>query len=314
MKKVAVFIMFSVSLLILVSCNNLKNQNKSSKYVITKENGRIIKAYMAFEDFLNSDKSWESYKKILLDAYPEMLAVHNKQLSWGSIDSVKFPEEVKNYKKEDWEKYFNQYDDKTLNFLYDSIIVRANKVLMPVKHTPVDLCMFLPYGGCFIISENGKCTIYISLDIDPNDVQKIMVHEYAHNLHIQRRPDEPFRLKREVVSEGMAVYLTTLILKDLGINKAIPFMPESSVKWCFENEQLIKDSIRVELNDSTFLSLKKFIADGPGMSAPPKGFVEKTAYFSGYRIIEACIKKGMKLEDICSLNSDSVIARSGYFN
>ncbi len=313
MKRSLIIIFFFVPILLSAFFKNLKAQNVTSKYVITKENGKIIKAYLAFEDFLNSDKSWENYKKILFDSYPEMLAVHNKQLSWGSIDSVNFPEEVKNYKKEDWVKYLNQYDDNTLNFLYDSLIIKANKVLMPLKSTTIDLCMFLPYGSCFIISGTGKCTIYISLLIDPKDVQKIMVHEYAHNLHIQRRPDEPFSLKREVVSEGMAVYLTPLIIKDIGISNAIPFMPESSLKWCFGNEQLIKDSIKIDLNDNTFLSLKKYIADGPGISSPPKGFVEKTAYFAGYRIIEACIKKGMKLEDICSLNSDSVIARSGYF-
>jgi uncharacterized protein YjaZ len=177
----------------------------------------------------------------------------------------------------------------------------------------VDLCLFLPYGGCFIIPGEGKCTIYISLLINPDEVPKIMIHEYAHNLHIQRRPVEPFNLKREIVSEGMAVYLTTLILKDPGLSKSVPFMPDSSVKWCFKNEQLIKTAIKTELGDTTFNCLKKFIADGP-VSTPPKGFVEKTGYFAGYRIIEACIKKGMKLEDICSLNSDSVLAESGYFN
>ena len=50
------------------------------------------------------------------------------------------------------------------------------------------------------------------------------------------------------------------------------------------------------------------------LQPPPKGFVEKTGYFAGFRIIKACIKKGMKLEDICSLNSYTVIAKSGYFN
>lgn len=313
MKKTLFIIFFLIPLLMLTGLNDLKAQINNSEYIIYKDNGRIILGYNVFKDFLNSDKSWESYKKIVLDAYPEMQAVHNKTLSWGSIDSLKFPEEVKSYKKEDWEKYFNQYDNKTLNFLYDSIIERANKILKPLNHNPVDLCLFLPYPGCFIIPGPKRSTIYISLLIDPNDVQKIMVHEYAHNLHIQRHPDEPFSLKREIVSEGMAVYLTTLIIKDLGLFHAIPFMPESSVKWCFENEQLIKDSIKAELNDSTYNCLKKFIADG-SVADPPKGFVEKTGYFAGYRIIDACIKKGMKLEDICFLNSDTVIVKSGYFN
>jgi uncharacterized protein YjaZ len=313
MKKLLTNISFLVSLVIITSSWSLKAQTNNSENIITKDNGRIILAYKVFEKFLNSDKSWKSYKKIVLDAYPEMQAVHKKVLSWGAIDSLNFPKEVTNFKKEDWEKYFNLYDKKTLNYLCDSLIPRANKILKPLNHNPVDLCLFLPYGGCFIIPGSEKSTIYISLLIDTADVPKIMVHEYSHNLHIQRRPEEPFTLKREIVSEGMAVYLTTLIIKDIGLSKAIPFMPESSVKWCFENEHLIKTSIKTELNDTTFTGLKKFIADG-AVASPPKGFVEKTGYFAGYRIIEACIKKGMKLEEICSLNSDTVIAKSGYFN
>jgi hypothetical protein len=140
--------------------NNLKAQVTNSRYVITKDNGRIIKTYNAFEDFLNSDKSWESYKKILFDAYPEIKDVHNKQLSWGSIDSLKFPEEVKNYKKEDWDKYLTQYDDNTLNILYDSVIAKANKILKPVNKNRLDLCLFLPYGSCFVIPYQDKVTIY----------------------------------------------------------------------------------------------------------------------------------------------------------
>ena len=313
MKKSKQIIILLFPLLFFVCFNNLKAQSNNSRYIITKDNGRIIKAYNAFADFLDSDKSWESYKKILFDPYPEMKAVHDKQLSWGTIDSLKFPEEVKNYKKEDWEKYFTLYDDKTLNTLYDSVLAKENKILKPLNNNPIDLCLFLPYGSCFVIANKDKSTIYISLLIDPDDVQKIMVHEYAHNLHIQRHPIEPFNLRMSIVAEGIAVYLTTLTIKDMDINNAIPFMPESSVKWCFANEPLIRDSIRVELNDSTMLCLKKFISDGD-VASPPKGFVEKTGYFAGYRIIEACIKKGMTLEEICSLNSDIIIEKSGYFN
>lgn len=286
-------------------------QTYDSGDIINKNNGRIILAYKAFERFLNSDHTWQVYKHIVLDACPEMLAVHKKTLSWGTIDSINFPLSVTAYKKQDWEKYFSRYDMNTLNYLYDSLLVRADNILKPLNHNPVDLCLFLPYGGCFIIPGPARSTIYISLLIDPNDVQKIMIHEYSHNLHIQRRPVESLTLHREIVSEGMAVYLTTKILRT-DIYKAIPFMPEKNVGWCFENEKLIKTALIPELSDTTFNGLKKFIADG-SISTPPAGFVEKTGYFAGYRIIEACINKGMKLEDICSLNSDSVIARSGYF-
>lgn len=220
---------------------------------------------------------------------------------------------MKNYKKEDWDKYLTQYDDKTLNMLYDSVIAKANKILKPVNKNRLDLCLFLPYGSCFVIPYQDKLTIYISLLIDPKDVQKIMVHEYAHNLHIQRHSIEPFNLRMSIVAEGIAVYLTTLAIKDIDVYNAIPFMPESSVKWCFDNEPLIKDSIRTDLKDSTMICLKKFMSDGE-VATPPRGFVEKTGYFVGYRIIEACIKKGMTLEVICSLNSDEIVEKSGYFN
>jgi len=313
MKKTLTIILFLVPLFMLTGYTSLLGQANNSENIIIKDNGRMILAYMAFEDFLNSDKSWENYQKIVLKAYPEMQAAHDKALSWGTIDSVDFPQQVKNFKKEDWVQYFNEYDEKTLNYLYDSLIVRANRTLKPLNHNPVDLCLFLPYDGCYIIPGSDRSTIFISLKIDPGDVQKIMVHEYAHNLHFQRRPDEPFNLRREIVSEGMAVYLTTLILKEGGLFKSIPFMPEASVKWCFENEPLIKSTIKAELGDTTFNSLKRFIADGP-VSSPPKGFVEKTGFFAGYRIIEACIKKGMKLEDICALSSESILDISGYFN
>jgi len=311
--KTTILLVLTLIPFILNSCSNGgASQNKDSEYILVKKNGRIIKAYNAFRDFLNSDKSWASYKKILLDAYPEVKAVHKTQLNWGSIDSAKFPEEVTKYKKEDWEKYFSLYDDRKLNTLYDSVIELENKILKPVENKPVDLCLFLPYGSCFIITGPKVNTIYISLLIDTADVKKIMVHEYAHNLHSQRHTEEPFNLGREVVSEGIAVYLTTLTIKDIGIYRAIPFMPEASVRWCYDNEKAIRDSISKDLADTTFNGMKKYISDG-SFATPPRGFVEKTAYFTGYRIIEACIRKGFSIDKICSMNSKDIIRESRYF-
>ena len=140
-----------------------------------------------------------------------------------------------------------------------------------------------------------------------------LIITFSNNLLAQNNSSERIIIK----DSGRIILaykdLTTLIIKDPSLSKSIPIMPESSVKWCFDNEKLIKASIITELNDTTFNCLKKFIADGP-VSTPPPGFVEKTGYFAGYRIIEACIKKGMKLEEICSLNSDTVLVKSGYFN
>ena len=54
-----------------MGCFNSRTRNLK-EYVIEKENGQIILAYKAFEDFLDSDRSWENYKIILLDAYPQV--------------------------------------------------------------------------------------------------------------------------------------------------------------------------------------------------------------------------------------------------
>jgi hypothetical protein len=288
-------------------------ETTENKYVIQKENGQIILAYKAFADFLDSDRSWFSYKSILLDAYPSVQIVHNRQIEWGSVDTVKFAGEIKNYKRENFEKLFTQYDTKTLNSLYDSIIEKSHKILPPVSRKKVDLCFFLPYGSCFVVPEEDKNTIFISMWINPNDVEKIMAHEYAHILHIDRKPQEPLTLKRELVSEGMAVFLTNRILNGIEASNSIPFMSKSSFEWCMKNEQLIKDSIQLELNDTTMRLFKRYISDG-GFSEPPAGFVQKTGYFIGYRIIEECVNKGMSLEEICSLESDMVMNKSGYFH
>jgi hypothetical protein len=286
----------------LLACRNNKSDVKA--YIIQKKNGKIILAFKAFEDFLNSDKSWESYKSIFLDPYPSIQKVHKRQIEWGDIDTIKFPNEVKNYKKEDFEKYMSQYDLNAINYLYDSIIERGNKILPPISNRKVDLCFFLPYGGgCFVIPEDRLNTIFISMYINPDESEKIMAHEYAHILHFDRCPKEPLTLKREIIYEGMAVYLTNLIIKDIDVANSVPFMSKNSFEWCLKNEQLIKDSIKLELNDTTMRLFKRYISDGD-WAEPPKGFVQKTAYFIGYRIIEKCRNKGMSLQEICSLESE----------
>lgn len=293
-------------------CSSQESATKSNNYVIQKKEGKIILAYRAFGDFLRSDRSWRSYRDLVLDAYPAVQEVHNRQLQWGGIDSMNFPDELKKFKTEDFEHYFTQYDDKTINYLYDSLIERAQTILPPVGKKETDLCFFLPYGSCFVAPGERSYTIFISMRIDPKDVQKIMVHEYSHVLHISRRPDEPLTLKREIISEGMAVYLTNQVIKNIDVSNSVPFMSPESFEWCLKNEQTIKDSIKLELNETTDRLFKRYIADG-GFATPPVGFVQKTGYFAGYRIIEKCVKEGMSLEEIASLNSEAVIDRSEYF-
>ena len=280
---------------------------------ILNNNGCIILAYKKFNEFLAAEQTWDNYQKIVLDAFPEMQYVHNTYLKWGSIDQGKFSEKIEKYKRHDFERFFNQYNENFINKLYNSIINKAHNILKPVSADPVDLCLFLPYGGCFVNKEDSKTTIFMSLRINPKNAYKIMAHEYAHVLHMQRRPDEPLTLKREIISEGIAVYLTTLMIDNIDNRIAIPFMPESSYQWCEVNEQLIKDTILPELENNGEEIFFRFISDGK-TAKPPNGFVEKTAYYIGYRIIQLCIKKGLKLEEICAYDSETIIRNSEYFH
>ena len=312
MRNISNTIFYANILLTFLGCTS-QSINETRNYIIDKKNGKIVLAYKAFEDFLDSDKSWGSYKSIFLSPYPSIQKVHQRQIEWGSLDTVTFPNKVTDYNKEDFEEFISRFDVSTIDFLYDSTIEKGNKILPPKNAKETDLCFFLPYsGGCFVIPEDSLNTIYISLYINPNEFKKIMVHEYAHILHFDKCPKEPLTLAREVVYEGMAVYLTNLIIEDIEPEKSVPFMTEESFKWCMENEELIKDSIKLDLADTTMRLFKRYISDG-SWAEPPKGFVAKTAYFTGYRIIENCIAKGMSLEDICSLESEKVIKESEYF-
>ena len=82
--------------------------------------------------------------------------VHNRQVGWGAIDTITFPEEIKNYKKEDFEHLFAQYDSTTLNYLYDSVIIMAHSILPPLNNKKVDLCFFLPFSMEYSQKNNHK--------------------------------------------------------------------------------------------------------------------------------------------------------------
>ena len=66
-----------------------------------------------------------------------------------------------------------------------------------------------------MVPEKEKNTIFISMWINPEDVQKIMAHEYSHILHDDRKHEETLTLGRELIAEGIAVYLTTKIIDDI---------------------------------------------------------------------------------------------------
>ncbi len=107
-KKTNIFIVIAF-VVFLPNCVDQYINKKTRDYIIPKQNEHIILVYKAFDDFLKSDRSWKNYQNILLKAYPEMQIVHGRQLKWGAIDPAKFPEDLKNYNRKDFEHFFNQY-------------------------------------------------------------------------------------------------------------------------------------------------------------------------------------------------------------
>jgi len=286
--------------------------DNSSKYILYKENGRIILAYKAFEDYLTSEKSWENFQNSLLDRFPEMQYLHRHNIKYNFIDSVGFRKDVLNFSMDSFKVFLSWVNDNRINELYDSIILKCNKYLNPLNK--VDLCFYLPYGDCFMINGEGKQTIFISLKYSPKEIPLILCHEYAHCLYYQRRPEETECLKRNIITEGIACYLPTLLFENSSIYDGIWMMPKEAIDWCTEHEQDVKDSIISELNDEGMNAIKRYVAGGAGFATPPKGFPEKTGYYVGYRIIQSCINQGITLSEICLLNAQTIINRSEYFN
>jgi hypothetical protein len=306
MKKVLIFL---ILLVILASCSNTINKERT---IISKENGNIILSYKGIEKFLNTDKSWKNYEDNVLRPFPTLKAIHDRYIKYGFIDSSLFISEVENYTDEGFKPYLIGVNEEKLIQLYDSVIAKMDKILSPLDST--DLCYFLPYGkDCFIQNVSGRKTIYISIKYKIEEMYLILVHEYAHSLHHQRRPKESTILSKWIVEEGIASYIPTLISKNYSIYEGLWMMPKENVDWCISNEQRIIDSMLVDIDMGDMKTDKKYRAGGEGFSNPPKGFPEKTAYYMGYRVIEECLKKGYTLSDICSRNSKSVIEMSYVF-
>lgn len=314
MKRTSIIHAVVVSTLSLIQLSLLSFAAEvSQRYSIQKPYGEILLTYKSFADFLASDRSYAAYQQIMFANYPELTALHSRRLTIGAIEQRAFQHSLKNYSMEQFNSYTSRLNEAELEIVFQEIITSANQILAPQNNKTTKLVLFLPYNSIFVIPGEMEHTIYASLKISPQKYRKLLAHEYSHLLHMDRKPKEGFTLARELVSEGLAVYLTLKILTDLTPQQAIPFMPKRSFEWCNQNEQLIKSQIKTDLLDSSNTLMANYFADGK-VASPPVGFVEKTGYYIGYKIIEAAINKGYRLEQIAALDSSTVISISGYFN
>lgn len=187
-----------------------------------------------------------------------------------------------------------------------------DSILYPLDS--IDVCFFLPYGrDCFVENVLGKKTVFISIQYDIEEMDLILIHEYAHILHHQRKPYESPVLIDWIVSEGIASYFPLVLSESYSIYDGLWMMPKENIDWCIANERQIIDSMLGDLNNKGIALELKYIAGGKGFATPPRGFPEKTAYYIGYRVVENCYKKGIPLSEICKMDSKSIIDVSEVF-
>ena len=297
-----------VFLVLMIGCAGL-NASKD-RVVIPKDNGNIILAYKGFERFLDSGRTWSDYEKHVLNAFPLMTAMHGHYMYYDLIDSAGFWQEVTDYQPDDFNPFFSRINEKRVSDLYDAVIGQMDRVLPPLDS--VDVCFFLPYfRDCFVMDVSGRKTVFISIKFDPEAMDLILIHEYAHCLHHQRRPPEPSSLKKSVVSEGIASCFPVLLSGRYTIYDGLWMMPRENVDWCMDNEQKIITQIVPDLNKAGIRIDKQYIAGGEGFAEPPPGFPEKTGYYIGYRIIEKCMERGISLSELCRMDSETMIQKSG---
>lgn len=291
-----------------ICCMHLKGQENNSS-IIPKNNGDIILAYKGFDKFLNSEKKWNDYEKHVLNAFPALMSMHQHYIKVGLIDSTFFKNEVSGYTLISFKPYLDAVSEKQIVHLYHSVIQQMDSLLPPLKK--VDVCFFLSSGkDAFMQEVSGRQTVYISIKYSIQDMYCILAHEYAHCLHLQRRPKEPSVLKSWIVNEGIASYFPILLSKEYSMYNGLWMMPKENVDWCRNHEQQIVDSVLKDFDKNGLAIQKKYIAGGEGFANPQKGFPEKIGYYIGYRIIEKCLDKGISLLEICNLDSKTIIDMS----
>lgn len=277
------------------------------------KNGEVILAYKGFEKFLSSAHTLEDYQKYVLDPYPAVNRLHEKYREWGLINKDSFPKKVVNISESKYRQILKDVNDQEICFIYDSVVQRCNRILAPKGE--IDICFFLsPIKDCLMLPVSGRNTTLISIEYKLEKIPLIIIHEYAHCLHHQYRPPkESESLSDWLVSEGIASFFPKAVDTNASIYEGLWMMPRPAVDWCVENEKLIVGTIKQDLNKSGLEIEKKYICSGTGFAAPPEGFPEKTGYYIGYRMVEKCLRE-MPLEELCSMDSNEVIAKSKLFN
>ena len=283
----------------------------------------VILAYKYFEQFLDSGEyTWENYKKLVLDSCPAINRMTESYLQDEIFDIEEYREMISDIDADSLREIIRQVDDNNLREATNLIIKKANERLNLSMEKELDIVYYLfPTRDYQFRVVMGRPTICMAINVGElygiSNIMDILPrafsHEYGHCLHYQLRPDMKSQLKTWIVEEGIACNVTKMVFENSSIYDALLMMPKRAVDWCMENEELIKTTMRKELEKSNLDVKKKFYMGGVSAENRPAGFPEKTAYYVGYLIIESCLEKA-SLKEVCALPADSLLTLSGFFD
>ncbi len=293
-------------------------------------------AYHDFKAFLEGPLTWKNYRQKVIDPYGDTM------WNFHLFCAIAMGKQLEDIKKlipkispSQYIEVLEEINDEKLEAVYNTIASKSKEVIQPVTEVDAYFVLTPLPKFCCSVPANGKLNAVLSVRYNMEKMHLILAHEYAHCLlapylagykqieeFTERLPEQKFRqlmdklnlnqpLKFHIVNEGLASYFPRLIFADLSIYNLFFMMSKDAVTWCMENERLIKAAIIGELGLEGMESYRKYLMNGP-MSNPPEKFPAKIGYYTGYRIIENCLKS-MSLEEVCSLGVDRIIHESKYF-
>jgi len=123
------------------------------------------------------------------------------------------------------------------------------------------------------------------------------------------------KMLSQMISNGMVLYFTDLVMPDAEDYKKIGYNPED-IHWCFVNEpEIWKFLIDHDLLYTVDTEKQKlYVAPGPSSSGMPKDAPGNVGTWVGWQIVRAYAKKhpDFSFEELLQKDPQTILTQSGY--